>query len=521
MRFGYLVAALVASSAVASDFVQELFDMHNKERQHNGLAPFECLDSQLSQLSADHVKYEVSIDNINHDGFSDRCRKVGNVACGENTLYDYVGDAAKFTQSWMNSPGHRKNILNPTYKHVGFAVQRGNGGKWFATAFFTDSNPRSNVCGGSNAKQSPPTSRPPAPTTRPQAPTRQPTPPPVHKVATPAPTNAPASSASDFAQQLFDMHNQERQRNGLQPYDCLDTQLSQLSADHVKYEVSIDNINHDGFSERCRKVGNVACGENTLYDYVGDASKFTQSWMNSPGHRKNILNGAYKHAGFAVQRGPSGKWFATAMFTDTNPATGVCANTKNSAKDNTRPSSVPSAKPSPAPWVQPTRVPTSKPSPAPWVEPTRAPSTKPSPAPWVQPTQPSQRAGGDMAQQLFEFHNQARQKNGLKPFTCLNSKLNSLSMDHVNYEIRAGKISHDGFGGRCEAAGNDGACAENTLYNYDGDAQGMTTQWMNSAGHRANILNAEYNNVGFAVKKASDGRYYATAIFTQDSRSCQ
>ncbi|EQC30860.1 hypothetical protein SDRG_11342 [Saprolegnia diclina VS20] len=78
-------------------------------------------------------------------------------------------------------------------------------------------------------------------------------------------------------------------------------------------------------------------------------------------------------------------------------------------------------------------------------------------------------------------------------------------MDHVNYEIRAG---------------NNGACAENTLYNYDGDARGMTTQWMNSAGHRANILGSAYDNVGFAVKKASDGKYYATSIFTKDSRPC-
>ncbi|EQC30864.1 hypothetical protein, variant [Saprolegnia diclina VS20] len=502
MRFGYLVAALVASASAmteASDFVQQLFELHNKERQKNGVAPFTCLDSQLSSLSADHVKYEVSIDNINHDGFSERCQKVGNVACGENTLYDFVGDPTKFTESWMNSPGHRKNILNGEYKHVGFAVQRGSSGKWFATAFFTNTNPKAGTCGGGNNNNTP--TRGPAPSPAPwTAPTQAPW---------SAPTQPPSSptAASDFAQQLFDLHNQERRKNGLPAYDCLDTQLSQLSMDHVKYEISIDNINHNGFSERCQQIGNVVCSENTLYDFVGDAAKFTESWMNSPGHRKNILGRDYKHAGFAVQKGPSGKWFATAMFTDSNPRSDVCANKKGQQAAT------------PAPWSQAP----SRPTQAPWTRPTRGPSTPvPTTRATPTPTQSTTPAGADeVVKQLFRFHNEERIKNGLPAFACLNSKLNALSMDHVNYEIRAGKISHDNFSHRCAAAGNNGACGENTLYNYDGDARGMTTQWMNSPGHRKNILNREYNTVGFAVKKASDGRFYATTIFTHDERRCQ
>ncbi|OQR84365.1 hypothetical protein ACHHYP_13474 [Achlya hypogyna] len=340
---------------------------------------------------------------------------------------------------------------------------------------------------------------------------------------------AATSAASDIAKQLFDAHNQARQQNGLAPFECLDSQLSQLSADHVKYEVSIDDINHDGFGERCEQVGNVACGENTLYNYDGNAQGMTTQWMNSPGHRANILNGEYKHVGFAVEKGPSGKWFATAMFTDSNPHPNVCGGGNEPgpvAPTTTAPT--PTKKPAPLP-------PTKKPTPFPPTKKpiTKAPTPKPTEAPTEDPWSDDNSQDGsddaptevpeasDINKQLFDAHNQARQKNGLKPFTCLNSKLSSLSMDHVDYEIRAGKISHDGFSGRCKQAGNNGACAENTLYNYDGNAQGMTTQWMNSAGHRANILNSAYNNVGFAVKKASDGKYYATAIFTQDKRACQ
>ncbi|OQR81038.1 hypothetical protein THRCLA_23421, partial [Thraustotheca clavata] len=78
-----------------------------------------------------------------------------------------------------------------------------------------------------------------------------------------------------------------------------------------------------------------------------------------------------------------------------------------------------------------------------------------------------------------------------------------------SYEIKVGNINRDGFQDRCRVAGNSGGCSENTLYDYEGNAQKMTTSWMNSSGHRANILNAKFNHVGFGAKKYSDDRYYA------------
>ncbi|KDO26670.1 hypothetical protein SPRG_20474 [Saprolegnia parasitica CBS 223.65] len=299
--------------------------------------------------------------------------------------------------------------------------------------------------------------------------------------------------ADDLVQQLFDLHNQARQRNGIAPYTCLDSQLNQLSLDHVKYEISIDNINHNGFLERCRQVGNVLCGENTLYDYVGDAAKYTTSWMNSAGHRANILNSNFRHAGFAVQKGPSGKWFATAYFTSTNPRTGVCVNTT----------------------LQQTATPTPS-TQAP--QPTSGTST---PVPTLRATPaPTTTVASEVVKQLFQFHNEERVKNGVRPFSCLNTKLSALSTDYVNYVIRAGKMSHDGFSERCRQAGNNGACAENILFNYNGLARNTTTQWMRSTGARTIILSTAYDNVGFAVKKAPDGKFYATAMFTKDSRPC-
>jgi len=40
---------------------------------------------------------------------------------GENIAFGY-STAAAVMQAWMNSPGHRANILNPNFKEIGVGV---------------------------------------------------------------------------------------------------------------------------------------------------------------------------------------------------------------------------------------------------------------------------------------------------------------------------------------------------------------------------------------------------------------
>jgi hypothetical protein len=44
---------------------------------------------------------------------------------GENLAVGFL-DSEEVTQAWMNSPSHKKNILNPNYQEIGTAVVRGN-----------------------------------------------------------------------------------------------------------------------------------------------------------------------------------------------------------------------------------------------------------------------------------------------------------------------------------------------------------------------------------------------------------
>lgn len=67
------------------------------------------------------------------------------------------------------------------------------------------------------------------------------------------------------------------------------------------------------------------------------------------------------------------------------------------------------------------------------------------------------------------------------------------------------KMMHD-FGITFYAAGENIAMGQPT-------AQAVMTAWMNSTGHRANILNPQYNEIGVGVAKTSSGVIYWTQEF--------
>ncbi len=62
--------------------------------------------------------------NISHSGFDERARiamSLGFNSVAENLAYGGY-EASSFIEMWMNSPGHRANILNRQLTHVGIGV---------------------------------------------------------------------------------------------------------------------------------------------------------------------------------------------------------------------------------------------------------------------------------------------------------------------------------------------------------------------------------------------------------------
>jgi hypothetical protein len=118
---------------------------------------------------------------------------------------------------------------------------------------------------------------------------------------------------------------------------------------------------------------------------------------------------------------------------------------------------------------------------------------------------------------LLNLTNQARANAGA-PALRLDPQLNQAAQRHSNDMAAREVLSHTGsdgstVGSRVTAAGYSWqAVGENVLFRGDMNAQGAFDQWWNSPGHRNNMLNATYCDIGLAHARSSSGRFYYTMV---------
>ena len=109
---------------------QQVVNLVNAERAKAGLKPLKA-DWELARVA--RFKSEDMRDNRYFDhnspiygtpfqmmkSFGINYRSAGeNIAAGQTT-------AESVMKSWMNSPGHKKNILSPTFTHIGVGYAKG------------------------------------------------------------------------------------------------------------------------------------------------------------------------------------------------------------------------------------------------------------------------------------------------------------------------------------------------------------------------------------------------------------
>ncbi len=120
----------------------EAFQLLNADREREGLTPLQCEDDLLivARLHCKDMHERDYFDHVNPDGEQpwDRMDRFGvqgwnlvgeNIAAGQRT-------PSEVQAAWMNSPGHRANILTPEYTHVGVAYYRSEDGQIFWTQLF-------------------------------------------------------------------------------------------------------------------------------------------------------------------------------------------------------------------------------------------------------------------------------------------------------------------------------------------------------------------------------------------------
>jgi len=109
---------------------QEVFDLINKQRTSNGLSPLK-IDNELQRVARIKAKDMVDNNYFSHTSPTygspfDMMKsfKISYKTAGENIAGNSSNSAA--VTAWMNSSGHRANILNGSFNYTGVGVIKGS-----------------------------------------------------------------------------------------------------------------------------------------------------------------------------------------------------------------------------------------------------------------------------------------------------------------------------------------------------------------------------------------------------------
>jgi uncharacterized protein YkwD len=110
---------------------KRMLDLHNQKRKSQGLRTL-CVHPALQRAAEKHSQDMIDRDYFSHNTkgsgttFAQRIKREGyryrmageNIAWGSGSL----GSADSIFRTWMNSSGHRKNILTPGYREIGIGA---------------------------------------------------------------------------------------------------------------------------------------------------------------------------------------------------------------------------------------------------------------------------------------------------------------------------------------------------------------------------------------------------------------
>jgi len=255
----------MADTGSIAQLERMVFDLTNAERLRHGVAPL-IWHEGIASLARAHSQDMGANNRLSHIGssglpFEERLFGAGifhfngaeHIASGQISPEEVVG-------GFMDSPEHRRNILDENLTHFGAGVWNSGGTLYWTQKFIT----------------------------------------------VPAPINI-----ADFERAVFDLTNAERQRHGLSALIWHD-QLAAAARAHSKDMGARNHMTHTGsngstMGDRIATVGistrawaeNVAQGQRTPDDVMTD-------WMNSHSHRDNILNENMIYLGVGIDnaKGP-------------------------------------------------------------------------------------------------------------------------------------------------------------------------------------------------------------------------
>ena len=117
-------AHAAGSTSVGSAFDTQVLALTNVQREKYGLKPLRamsCVDGYANRWT----RRLANEDKMYHQALRPIMRNCNLRTAGENLAWRGSSlSAAQVVSMWMNSPGHRRNILTARYKYLGVAAWR-------------------------------------------------------------------------------------------------------------------------------------------------------------------------------------------------------------------------------------------------------------------------------------------------------------------------------------------------------------------------------------------------------------
>ena len=132
---------------------------------------------------------------------------------------------------------------------------------------------------------------------------------------------------------------------------------------------------------------------------------------------------------------------------------------------------------------------------------------------------------------IVELTNELRVKQG-RAAVRADATLSATAQAYAAHLARVGQLTHTADGRRPyqrAAARGYAWCIvrENIAYRFDSAgftsdalARQLMDGWINSAGHRANLLAPQVRDIGVALARSNSGRYYAVQMFGRADPAC-
>ncbi len=134
-----LVLSCAALAQQDDSAARELFRRTNEARAQQGAAPLQW-EERLAAIALTHAQRMVARNEIAHEFEGEPAARERVISTGLRTNVSgenlgFADTAGEIHEAWMNSPGHRSNILDPRFNVIGIAVVRRGKALWAVQDF--------------------------------------------------------------------------------------------------------------------------------------------------------------------------------------------------------------------------------------------------------------------------------------------------------------------------------------------------------------------------------------------------